>query len=141
MVKRVMVVDDYKTIFSVYAAVLEGLEVVGFTSAFSALGALCGAQEHFDLLIVDLMMPGMDGVTFVRAVRAIESACPTGERRKIILSTGFSPDRIQTEQMIHTTDCDDFLAKPASAEQLWQIVRTQLPDISLVEREEEQNAS
>jgi len=47
-----------------------GYEIVGFTAAEAALEAL--ARTKFDLLLSDLMMPGMDGIALLQAAQSID---------------------------------------------------------------------
>ena len=49
---------------------IEGYSAIGFTSATAALAAL--REQSFDLLLTDLMMPEMDGVSFLRAAFEID---------------------------------------------------------------------
>jgi DNA-binding NtrC family response regulator len=59
---RVFVVDDEPTIRETLAAILyhEGYEAIPFADAAMALSA--AAEESPDLLITDVMMPGMSGI-------------------------------------------------------------------------------
>src|SRR5665213_1224698 len=50
---------------------LEGYSTIGFTSASEALSAL--QEREFDLLLTDLNMPGMDGVSLLHAALALDS--------------------------------------------------------------------
>ena len=49
---------------------LEGYSTAGFTSAGEALAALHPGE--FDLLLTDLKMPEMDGISLLRAARAVD---------------------------------------------------------------------
>ena len=49
---------------------VEGYAVTGFTSARQALAQL--PQQQFDLLLTDLMMPEMDGISLLRAAQDID---------------------------------------------------------------------
>lgn len=68
--KRILVVDDSSLVRLYYRGVLEG---AGFAveQAINGLEAMekCLAQA-FDLVIVDVNMPRMDGLSFLRALRA-----------------------------------------------------------------------
>lgn len=63
---RVLVVDDEVELMTVLCEMLaeHGYETVGCASAQEALAVL--REQEIDLLITDLMMPGMDGITLLR---------------------------------------------------------------------------
>lgn len=67
---RILVVDDEATTRVSLAEVLrlEGYEVVTASSGEEALGTLA-AQSPFDLMVLDLKMPGMDGLQLTEAVQ------------------------------------------------------------------------
>ena len=68
--RRILVVDDQREILDLTAAVLggAGYEVVTTTSGEEALRRL--AIEPFDLVLLDINMPVMDGWETLRLVRA-----------------------------------------------------------------------
>lgn len=92
--------------------VLEGFYCETAKSAFEAFGIIFGQQKQFDLILVDLIMPGLDGATFIKTVRFIESYTPRHPRRRIVVSTGFTPDHVGAERFLREVDCDGFLPKP-----------------------------
>jgi len=67
---RILVVDDEVANARALEATLgaQGYAVVGFTDPTEALDAL--RRDRFDLLLADLMMPGMSGVELMRAAQA-----------------------------------------------------------------------
>ena len=71
---RVLAVDDNPTNRQVIAAMLEalGLEVVLAASGPEALAIFVGSR--FDLVLMDIQMPGMSGVEAAREIIAIEAA-------------------------------------------------------------------
>jgi CheY-like chemotaxis protein len=77
--------------------------------------ALC-AENHFDLLIADIMMPGMDGTTLIRTLRADDrfAALPI-----IVMSAFLGAGDISTRLGIGSTL---FLAKPSEISDVVDVV-------------------
>ncbi len=105
----ILVVDDDSKIVQLVRAYLER---EGFTVATAADGiaALAAVREHRPRLIVlDLMLPGLDGLSVARRVRE-ESAVPT----LILSARGSVADRV----LGMSEGADDYLAKPFSPAEL-----------------------
>jgi DNA-binding response OmpR family regulator len=91
----------------------EHLQMHGFDARLCVNGEEGLAEylrEKYDLLLVDVMMPRMDGFTFVKKVRAKDEDIP------IIFLTAKSlrEDKIEGFKI----GCDDYLTKPFSMEEL-----------------------
>jgi signal transduction histidine kinase/CheY-like chemotaxis protein len=105
--KTIMVVDDVPVNRSLIDEILTPLrfEVSAVGSAETALDHIEKSGRPPDALIVDLRMPGMDGLEFARRVRDAY-----GDRPKIVLMSAsvlaFDP------QIAFEAGCDDFLPKP-----------------------------
>ena len=69
--------------------------------------------EPFDLVVLDLMLPGIDGLEVCRRIRAL----PDGDRVAILAMTAnaFAEDR----RRCLDAGMDDFLAKPVEPEELY----------------------
>jgi excisionase family DNA binding protein len=85
---RVLVVDDESSIREMLSKTLAlaEYEVDTAPDAISALDMLRVSQTNYDLLIADLKMPGMDGLTLIRQVKQLRSGLP------VIIITGFSTE-------------------------------------------------
>jgi CheY-like chemotaxis protein len=85
--KRVLLVEDEDAIREILKAELAdaGFEVIDAPSGALALAAI-EAGEHVDLLVSDLSMPGMDGLTLIRAAQEKRMELPA------ILLTGYAGD-------------------------------------------------
>jgi excisionase family DNA binding protein len=83
---RVLVVDDEASIrdLLVKTLALAEYEVDTAADATTALNRLRAAP--YDLLIADLRMPGMDGLTLIRQVKRIRAELP------VIIITGYSSE-------------------------------------------------
>ncbi|MBS0632245.1 MAG: response regulator [Verrucomicrobia bacterium] len=106
MRRRVLVVDDVAINRSLLNELLTplGFEVTEAASGSEALAAVAALSPS--LVLLDLRMPGMDGIEFARRLRATEG----GSKVRIIAMSAsvlsFSRDDA------FAAGCDDFLAKP-----------------------------
>src|SRR5213075_1284595 len=87
---------------------LEGYEV---TSAYNGASALKAVQsEYFDLIILDVMLPEMDGITVTETVRISNNEVPI----LILSARNSSADRVLGLKK----GADDYLTKPFNLEEL-----------------------
>ncbi|URO00596.1 response regulator transcription factor [Leclercia adecarboxylata] len=113
--KQILLVEDDGDI----AALLRlNLEDEGYVITHEADGGraqhLLG-QSHWDAVILDLMLPNVDGLTLCRAIRARDHYLPV-----IIISARSS----ETERILGLeTGADDYLAKPFSVQELVARIR------------------
>lgn len=118
-----LVVDDVATNRLVLGHILGQLgiraaEVSGGTEALAALGSAGGKSTPFDLVLLDMNMPGMDGQDTFRAIRAGSASLPvialtadaTGDRREHYAGLGL----------------DGFVSKPVDKSVLWAEIVTAL---------------
>ena len=115
--KLLLVEDDKK----IAAAVKRGLDAEGFTVEVSLDGVdgLWRATEYrYDLVILDLMLPGNNGFEICRTLRE------RGDWTPILVLTARDGVRDQTEAL--DTGADDFLTKPFSFPVLTAHVRALL---------------
>jgi PAS domain S-box-containing protein len=123
---RILVVDDVAMNRELVRTMLSpfGYELVEAASGAEAVAAAMAGS--FDLILMDLQMPGMDGLA---ATRAIRQACDLNHDAPIVaLSANALP--------VHLAECaqagmDDHIAKPiAPAELLTKIARWTAPSES-----------
>ena len=91
------------------------------SNGIEALNAL--ERQHYDLILMDIHMPEMDGL---EAARKIQQRFSAGQGPRVIAMTAnvLPEDRIACEQ----AGMADFLAKPVSLDQLRQILSGTRPD-------------
>lgn len=101
---RLLLIEDDQKIASF---VIKGLEAAGFAvdhAADGVRGLDLGLSEPYDVIIVDLMLPKLDGLSVIENLRRQKIASPV-----IILSAKDSvDDRVKGLQ----TGSDDYLSKP-----------------------------
>jgi two-component system, chemotaxis family, chemotaxis protein CheY len=111
--KRILIVDDAARVQTYYRSALEahGFEVE------EALNGLEGLEkillQSFDLAIVDINMPQMDGFTFLRALRSKE--LPVSAIPVLVTSTEAGP---QDMAAARSAGANYYLVKPVKQEAL-----------------------
>jgi DNA-binding response OmpR family regulator len=111
----VLVVDDEPTIAEVVARYLERAGYATRVASDGAQALQIAAVTPFDLIVLDLMLPGVDGLEVMRRLRAADPADPK-ERVAIILLTakGEESDRVIGLRL----GADDYVVKPFSPNEL-----------------------
>src|SRR5216683_659015 len=114
MADRVLVVDDEQSLRKVLAATLqrEGYEVTVCVDGEEAIAAL--ERDGADVVVTDLVMPRMDGLTLLRKVIARHPDVP------VIVVTAHG--RIDSAVEAMKAGAFDFLAKPFDHEELKAII-------------------
>ena len=84
--KTVLVVEDEKELLESYQEIIEtaGYNVIGVTDGYQALDVLGKRHKEVDLILLDLMMLGVDGLEVLKAIRADKEKY--GEAPVIILT-------------------------------------------------------
>jgi len=129
----ILLVEDEENLQEALKLNLE-LEGYNVSSSYDGAHALkMVQQEHFDLMILDVMLPELDGITVCETIRLNNSSLPI----LILSAKNTSADRV----MGLKKGADDYLTKPFNLEELLLrvhklirkseqlAVRTPLPDV------------
>ena len=121
---HILVVDDDKHTRMLLRAVLESANytVTTVNDGEEALEAL--DREHIDLVVLDLMMPKMDGYEFTRIVRETDSALPI-----LMVTAKHLPSDEKKGFLVGT---DDYITKPIDEEKLLLRIRALLRRAQIV---------
>ena len=117
---RILVIEDEPRIASF---IEKGLRANGFTTEIAADGdeaVRLGGSGEFDLAILDLNLPGRDGLEVLHALRGEGHAFPV----IILTARGAVPDRVVGLE----SGADDYMSKPFSFDELLARVRLRLRD-------------
>ena len=101
---NLLVVDDDKNTRLLLKAVLEAEKYTVFTATDGLDALKIMDSEHIDLVIVDIMMPGMDGYEFTKSVREADDNLPI-----LMISAKQLPADKQKGFLVGT---DDYMTKP-----------------------------
>jgi CheY-like chemotaxis protein len=114
---RILVVDDSPTILKVVGAILERRGFQAETARDGAAGlAKLEEPEPFDLVLVDFVMPKMNGFQFCRELRRR----PKSKSLPVVLMSAKS-DRIR-QQFVEQTGALDAISKPFDARSLVLVI-------------------
>jgi CheY-like chemotaxis protein len=115
---RILVVDDEPTLLRAMARKLKrmGFDVQAVGGGREALDA--AAVNRFDLVICDLMMPEMDGVQTLRALKEIDAEL------EVVIATAYAS--LETAVNCLRAGACDYLGKPFEDQDLKQVVRRAL---------------
>lgn len=107
---RVLIIEDDQEVSSY---IRQGLAQAGWNVDIADNGKdglLMATTENYDALIVDRMLPGVEGLTLIRTLRASENVTPT----LILSALGEVDDRVKGLQ----AGGDDYLVKPFAFSEL-----------------------
>lgn len=130
MPKKILAVDDDQPNVILIQRNLErkGYQVITALNGEEALGKI--ADEHPDLVILDVMMPGMDGMEMLRQLRADSTTASL----PVILLTG----KVQDEDIFdgYQRGADLYLTKPYSLANLLAYVQQVFAENAAADAEE-----
>lgn len=127
---RVLVTDDNQINLKVISNTLEyyGFQVDTAASGMNAV-ALC-RQTEYDLIFMDQMMPGMDGIETMHRIRTISPHYKAGGAGKIIALTANAFAGMRNELM--AKGFDEYLGKPLNFRELERVIIRFVPEDKIV---------
>ena len=114
--KFILLVDDDSEILKSTSEILEhaGNRVIVAKDGSAAIDAYKNSKEDFNILITDIKMPKMDGVTLARKLREQEPTLP------VILTTGY--DDVSDKLTSTETLGYEFIRKPYRADEILKAI-------------------
>jgi two-component system, cell cycle sensor histidine kinase and response regulator CckA len=118
--ERVLLVDDEEAVTLYLQEFLQllGFAVEVFTESRPARECFLRNPRHFDLLITDQTMPGMDGLQLIASIHEVRRELP------VILCSGYS-DKVNLANVAEY-GVDAFLQKPVSLDDMAQPIKQSL---------------
>jgi len=114
---RILVIDDEPELLEMVQIILQSAGFDVITAADGATGLRLAYQKHPDLVLLDIMMPGMDGLEVCRRLRDLTDV-------PIIFLTARS--NIEDIVTAFSNGADDYLTKPFHAAELLSRIRSAL---------------
>ncbi len=119
---RALIVDDNALSREILCemATAMGWQAEGVDSGEAALAHLHQADApHYNIVLMDWRMPGMDGWETTRKIRQLE---PGGQVPVVIMVTAASRELVNKKSRIETELIDGYLVKPITASMLYEAV-------------------
>jgi CheY-like chemotaxis protein len=121
-----LVDDDVRNVFALTSALEQrGAHVVVGRNGFEALARL-DEVEAIDLVLMDIMMPGMDGLEATRKIRQ-----DTRFARLPIIAITAKAMKDDQEQCL-AAGANDYLAKPIDLNRLYSLLRVWMPTMERI---------
>lgn len=117
---KVLVVDDYLDNRELMVTLLDGKakcdEAEDGEAALRAYNESVKSKEPYDFILLDVAMPGMDGIDVLHEIRSKERAggVDLGEGIPIIMVTAYKESFMDA----FNHGCDDYILKPIDVDQL-----------------------
>ena len=113
--KSVLIVEDNPLNMKLFSAMVaaQGCQVLQAEDGPRGLDLVY--QEHPDLIIMDVQLPGMSGLEVTHALKAD----PTTRNIPIIVTTAYA-----YEEEIRNSGCDGFMAKPIAISEFLEMVES-----------------
>jgi signal transduction histidine kinase/CheY-like chemotaxis protein len=120
---RILIVDDIQTNLSVAQGLLSLYYMDIYTAISGAKAIEMVSQRNYDLILMDHMMPGMDGIEAVRAIRALDKSYARSIPIVALTANAVSG----MKEMFLKNGFNDFLPKPIEIPKLDEIVTRWIP--------------
>ena len=120
--RHVLLVEDNELNREIATAILRGYSFEVDTAENGAIAVekvQSAAPDTYDIVLMDVLMPVMDGYEATRRIRALED--PTRAKIRILAMTAnaFEEDR----RAAFAAGMDGFLSKPIDIDELWKTLR------------------
>jgi len=115
--QTILVAEDEDNNFKLVELQLSSLKakIVRATNGYDAV-ELCKSRKNIDLVLMDLKMPRMDGITATRMIKDLRPSLP------VIVQTAY----VTEKEKAFESGCSDFIVKPFRKEDLLSMVRKNL---------------
>lgn len=107
---KILVVEDDAELQQLYCRVLSRNGYLPFGAAYAKEALEIMEHEYIDLIITDVMMPGMDGFEFVKTLRDGDCSLP------VLVIT--AKDSFRDKQIGFMSGVDDYMVKPVDVNEM-----------------------
>jgi DNA-binding NtrC family response regulator len=120
---RILIVDDDKGICELLSSLVEGEGLRALAAGDGEMALKMIRSEDLDLLLLDIVMPGMDGMEVLRQAKDIDRELP------VVLITGYADVAGAVKAM--KAGAYDYLSKPFNNQEVIGIIHRAIADRGL----------
>lgn len=117
-IKKVLVVDDDRYNVEILSAMLDLRDYEIDTASNGSEALDCFEHNHYDLILMDIMMPELNGNVATQIIRALEK--PDDVPTRIIAVTAKQPDG--NREIWEDSGFNGYLIKPFTEDSLWHVI-------------------
>jgi len=121
---KIMIVDDIPVNTRLLEKILEreGFQLSIFNNSTQAIEAI--NDENPDVLLLDIMMPGLDGLAFLQRIRGNSAF----DHTRVIMVTAVS----ESDEIVkaNALGANDYITKPINSKRLISCIQSQIQQIS-----------
>ena len=123
---KVLLVDDVRSVLEQEKQILASLEIDIITAEHGTEALKTITQEKPDIVLLDLMLPGMNGDTICKFIKARPQLASTS----VVMVTG--QDDEKDLQRCFASGCDAYVTKPIDADDLINKIQILIDEIEHV---------
>ena len=112
--KRILIVDDEPVIVQVISRQLRDKGCVVRSAGSAEDAVLLARENHFDLILLDINLPGASGFSVINELKSMSNAI-------ILIMTGHADEEIRKDAIL--LGAAELIAKPFEQQQLMSIIR------------------
>jgi len=113
--KTILVAEDEDSNFKYIEILLQnkGIKVLRAENGFESV-EICKGPEHINMVLMDIKMPGMNGLEATRKIKQLKPDLP------VIIQTAYAMQNDEKKSI--QAGCDDYIAKPIKKEKLLSLI-------------------
>ena len=117
---KILVVDDEALLVKGirFNLMNEGYEVITGSDGLDAVRLV--QEQNPNLVVLDVMMPNMDGLEALEAIRQIEVGCDAAKRARVIMTTALN--EVNQVDKAFQLGCEGYAVKPINTEKFLMIM-------------------
>lgn len=122
MAKKLLIVDDEKDVRDFAANFFRKRKIECTTASHGEEALEKLAKEKADLVLLDISMPGIDGIETLKRIKAYDPGI------NVIMVTGTKPEQVGANDTCRELGALDYIHKPLEMDELERVVLTVLSD-------------